>query len=92
MAIQLDELNKQRRNIEQEITTDAIHQVELQLKKNPEQPALVIANKNYNEGVLGIVAGRLKDSFSRPAFVFTITKITLLKALEEVFQQFLLVV
>ena len=44
LAIQLDELNKQRRNIEQEITTDAIHQAELQLKINPEQPALVIAN------------------------------------------------
>ena len=79
LAIQLDELNKQRRNIEQEITTDAIHQAELQLKKNPEQPALVIANKNYNEGVLGIVAGRLKDSFSRPAFVFTITEDNIVK-------------
>ncbi len=74
LAIHLDELNKQRRAIEQEITEDAIKQAEVQLRQNPDLLALVIANTNYNEGVLGIVAGRLKEIYSRPTFVMAISK------------------
>ncbi len=74
LAILLDELNKQRRVIEQEITADAIERAEEQLKQNPSLVALVIANKSYHEGVLGIVAGRLKEIFAMPTFVMTISE------------------
>ena len=73
LAIKLDQLNKQRRAIEQDITTHAIQQAEFQLKNNPELLVLVIADESYNEGVLGIVAGRLKEMFLRPVFVFGIS-------------------
>ena len=73
LAIKLDELNKQRRSIEQEITVHATQQAEAQLEENPDLLVLVIADKNYNEGVLGIVAGRLKELFSRPVFVLGVS-------------------
>ena len=73
LAIKLDELNKQRRALEQEITVHAIQQAEAQLEENPDLLTLVIADKSYNEGVLGIVAGRLKEMFARPVFVLGIS-------------------
>ena len=56
------------------ITEDAIKQAEVQLRQNPDLLALVIANTNYNEGVLGIVAGRLKEIYSRPTFVMAVSE------------------
>ena len=73
LAIKLDELNKQRRSIEQEITVHATQQAEAQLEENPDLLVLVIADKSYNEGVLGIVAGRLKELFARPVFVLGVS-------------------
>ena len=73
LALQLDELNKQRRAIEQKTTEHAIEQAEIQLNKDPEQLVLVVADASYHEGVLGIVAGRLKERFARPAFVLSIS-------------------
>ena len=73
LAIKLDELNKQRRSIEQEITVHATQQAEAQLEENPDLLVLVIADKSYNEGVLGIVAGRLKEQFARPVFVLGVS-------------------
>ena len=73
LAIKLDELNKQRQALEQEITIHAIQQAEAQLEENPDLLTLVIADKSYNEGVLGIVAGRLKEMFARPVFVLGIS-------------------
>ena len=69
----MDELNKQRRSIEQEITVHATQQAEAQLEENPDLLVLVIADKSYNEGVLGIVAGRLKELFARPVFVLAVS-------------------
>ena len=74
LAYQLEELNKQRRALEQKITLDAIERAEVQLKQNPGSLALVIADKSYHEGVLGIVAGRLKELYARPVFVMAISK------------------
>jgi single-stranded-DNA-specific exonuclease len=73
LAIKLDELNKQRRSIEQDITVHATQQAESQLEENPDLLVLVIADKSYNEGVLGIVAGRLKEQFARPVFVLGVS-------------------
>ncbi len=73
LALKLNELNKERQSVEQEITVHAIQQAEAQLEKNPELLVLVIADKSYNEGVLGIVAGKIKEMFARPVFVLGIS-------------------
>ncbi len=79
LAIKLDELNKQRRSLEKEITVHAIQQAEAQLEENPGLVVLVIADKSYNEGVLGIVAGRLKEMYARPVFVLGVSPDNIVK-------------
>src|SRR3546814_8699281 len=39
---------------------------------NPDDDIIVVAQKGWHHGVIGIVAGRLKESFNRPAIVIGI--------------------
>lgn len=71
LALQLDDLNTQRRDIESDVQAKAIHQAEDILQQNPDTKVLIIAGTNWHEGVIGIVAGRLKDKFNRPVIVIS---------------------
>lgn len=71
-----EELNK--RNLErQKITEDIISQVEKALDKN-NLPNIIIsaapAGVYWNEGVIGVVAGKIIDQYHRPALIFSRTK------------------
>jgi single-stranded-DNA-specific exonuclease len=71
LAAVLEGLNRQRRQVEQEIFAAAAGRVE----ENPElsqAPCLVVAGQGWHRGVLGIVASRLVERFGRPALVFGI--------------------
>ncbi len=61
----LDQLNRRRRQIEQDITRKAIRQVET---GEPAQ-AIVAGDAGWHSGVIGIVAARLVDRYHRPAVV-----------------------
>ena len=71
IAIQLDDLNKQRRDIEADIKRVAVDAAETKLATNPDLPVLILASDDWHEGVLGIVAGRLKDQFNRPTIIIS---------------------
>jgi len=82
LAVQLNDINEERRRIEEECRADAIAQVEERLASmespSPESvdqalPCLAWALGDYHEGVIGIAAGRLKERFLRPAIVFSRT-------------------
>ncbi len=63
--------NAKRRKLDQAMTLEAIERVE----KEPglsEAGALVLASRDWHEGVIGIVAARLVDRFRRPSFVLAI--------------------
>lgn len=67
-AQKLDLLNRQR----QTDTRSVLQEAELQLRIQDggfEQPALVVDGRDWNAGVIGIVAGRLADRYNRPAVV-----------------------
>ena len=74
LAKQLDEINRERRVIE----ADMREQAELRLAELMQNPklrgeppaALAIFEPDFHEGVVGIVASRLKDRVHRPTFVF----------------------
>lgn len=68
LATQLDQLNRQRRQIEHTMLDDALIQLPDNLQ--PEQHSLVIYQPDWHQGVTGIVAGRLRERFYRPAIVF----------------------
>lgn len=71
MAAELDALNKARREIEQGMQAEA-EIVLKQLKFTEENLPFAISlfQKDWHQGVIGIVAGRLKEKFHRPSIVF----------------------
>ncbi len=71
IALQLDDLNKQRREVEAEIQASASLQAEAIIEASPDTKVLVVAGTAWHEGVIGIVAGRLKDRFHRPTIVLS---------------------
>ena len=72
LAEELHLLNAKRRDIEADILALAELQAEAQLDSNPDLSALIISGEGWHEGVIGIIAGRLKEKFNRPAIVITI--------------------
>ena len=67
IAAQLDGYNKDRQEIEAAVLFAAIEQVE----SLPEdtRPLIIAAGDDWHPGVIGIIAGRLKERYSRPACV-----------------------
>lgn len=61
----LDLHNTERRNIEKKILDQAIAMAEAQANA----PFILVASEGWHPGVVGIVAGRLKERFAKPAFV-----------------------
>ena len=68
LAEQLNGLNIERREIEQSMLQDALNAFPDTLPDG--QTTLVAYRDDFHQGVVGIVAGRLKDRFYRPAIVF----------------------
>ena len=68
MAGELNELNQTRQEIEQEMLTDILADCPSTLPS--EQTTLCVYRDSFHQGVVGIVASRLKEKFYRPVFVF----------------------
>lgn len=70
-AQELDDLNIERRSIEGDMQQQALATMQ-QLNFNEENlpPAIVLFDASWHQGVIGIVAGRLKEKFHRPSIVF----------------------
>lgn len=67
LAQHLDLLNQERQKIEADLEAQALVQADTQ----QEAPVIMVASEGWHAGVIGIVAGRLKDKFHRPTFVIT---------------------
>jgi len=70
LAMRLDEFNAARREIEAAVLVEAIEQVES--NADPAQPVLFAMGNGWHPGVIGIVAGRLKDRYDRPTWVLAL--------------------
>ena len=68
MASELNELNQTRQEIEQEMLTDILADCPSALSR--EQTTLCVYRDSFHQGVVGIVASRLKEKFYRPVFAF----------------------
>jgi len=69
IAIELDRLNAERRQIEAEMLAQAVNLAEQQLETDPDMPVIAVDHRDWHPGIIGIVASRLKDRFHRPAMV-----------------------
>lgn len=70
IAEEIEQLNKDRQAIVNEIAEQAIREVEEKFPVN-ENAVLVIGKEGWNAGVIGIVASKLVDKFYRPAIVLS---------------------
>ena len=71
LARQLDAINRERRALEGGMREQALLLVENLLTHSAAPPpAISVYDPDFHEGVVGIVASRLKDRLHRPSFVF----------------------
>ena len=73
LANQLDELNQQRRGLQEQMQQEALGQVEELLASLAQQelpPALCLFDESWHQGIVGLVASRVKDAVHRPVFAF----------------------
>ena len=69
LAAELDSLNQTRRDIEQGMVADA-EMILTQITPDPNEMGIAVYHESFHQGVVGIVAGRLRERFHRPAIVF----------------------
>ncbi|WP_300648358.1 single-stranded-DNA-specific exonuclease RecJ [Hydrogenophaga sp.] len=71
LARTLDGINRERKVIEGNMREQALQMAEEMFDESEEPPpALIVFDPDFHEGVVGIVASRLKDKLHRPTFVF----------------------
>ncbi|WP_349970369.1 single-stranded-DNA-specific exonuclease RecJ [Pseudomonas caspiana] len=69
MAVQLDELNQDRKSIEQGMQREALAQLkDLPLESMPF--GLCLFEPDWHQGVIGILASRMKERYHRPTIAF----------------------
>lgn len=71
LARQLDQLNQERREIEADMQAQALGTLEtLHLEEGGLNTGLCVYDPDWHQGVIGILASRLKDRFHRPVIAF----------------------
>jgi single-stranded-DNA-specific exonuclease len=73
LARLLNDFNQKRRTIEQDMraSADAQLQAEDIASQHQNQFSVCLMDENWHEGVIGILAGRIKEALHRPCIVFT---------------------
>jgi single-stranded-DNA-specific exonuclease len=74
LAEELDVLNGTRKQVENAVVAEAIAAVEQGSNFDPDAPAIVVAADGWHPGVIGIVAGRLRERYRKPVFVIGIDR------------------
>jgi single-stranded-DNA-specific exonuclease len=74
IAAQLDHLNRERQAIEEGMLLQAEEQAlrALGIEEEVDRAVIVASGEGWHPGVVGIIAGRLKERFNRPAFAIAI--------------------
>lgn len=70
LAQELDGLNAERKEVEREVTEAAVRAIESGLERSQlDGPAVVVSGEGWHPGVIGIVAGRLRERWRKPVIV-----------------------
>ena len=68
LACELDQYNKERQMLEK----DLLEKILKETKSYTKDPVIILSGSNWHEGVIGIVAARLKDKFNKPAIIISV--------------------
>ncbi|MFM7083575.1 MAG: single-stranded-DNA-specific exonuclease RecJ [Hyphomicrobium sp.] len=66
IAILLDKLNKERKEIETQMLEEAFAQADRKITEEPDSPILFVGSETWHKGVVGLVASRIVERFHRP--------------------------
>ncbi len=73
LAARLDDFNSERRTIEADVQDAATRNIETMLQTGNALPPFILqAQEGWHPGVIGIVAGRMKDKYHRPTFIIAL--------------------
>jgi len=75
LAHELDALNATRKEVERDALEAAVSRLERE-SNDRDAPVIVVAGEDWHPGVVGIVAGRLRERYRRPAIVIAIDPVT----------------
>jgi single-stranded-DNA-specific exonuclease len=70
LAVELDELNRRRQTLEEQLLAEALAQIEAD-EQIAHRRALVLASPAWHKGLLGLAAAKLAERFARPAILLT---------------------
>ena len=70
IASDLDQFNKERQLLEKNVFNQILKEIE----KNISEPIIIISGHNWHEGVIGIVAARIKEKLNKPVIIISIEK------------------
>ena len=70
LATELNQYNKERQDLEQEV----LEKILKDIKINSLDPVIVLSGRNWHEGVIGIVASRIKEKYNKPVVIISIDK------------------
>ncbi len=75
LASRLNDLNRERRVIEARMRSEALELVDAEVLVDPQSlaPVVCLFREDWHEGVVGLVASRVKDRYHRPVFAFAAT-------------------
>ena len=68
IAIDLEKSNKERQSIEMILS----EQINEEVKKYHNHPVLILSGNNWHEGIIGIVASRIKEKYNKPTILISL--------------------
>ena len=80
LATELYDINDQRKNIQTQMSEQAVqHMHKLDRQVIETESGIVLYQQDWHEGVVGIVAAKIREKYNRPTIVFAMTKDGFLK-------------
>lgn len=73
LAAELDALNASRKQVEADVQEAAVRWIETE-SNEADAPCLVVAQDDWHPGVIGIVAGRLRERYRKPCIVIGVDR------------------
>ena len=73
LAAELDALNASRKEVEREVLEQAVQIIERESNQT-DLPVLLVAADDWHPGVIGIVAGRLRERYRKPVMVIGVDR------------------
>ena len=67
IASELEQFNSERKKIENELLNIVLNSI----SENINDPVLILSGNNWHEGIIGIVAARIKEKFNKPTIIIS---------------------